>query len=382
MVFNNFTKILMLFFAASILFAQQKEYTVLIKVTANLKDSAKVFVAGNHEKLGNWNPGAVELEKTGDITWQKSFSFPENSNLEFKFTKGSWSNEALTNDKTIPKNYNLIVINDTVIQTEINYWKESIETENIFKGQITGIVKYHKNLQWSGIKPRDIIVWLPPGYEENPNSRYPVLYMHDGQNIIDPKTSSFGIDWQIDEAVDTLIKSNKIEPIIVVGIYNTQDRSSEYMNIDTGFVYMDFVINKVKPLIDSAYRTKPDRENTATGGSSLAGLISLMLVWEHPEVFSKTFCLSPAFKIGVIDYVSEIEKYIGMKKNIRIYIDNGGTGLEKKIQPGIEEMINALTLKGFELNKDLYFIQDEKAEHNESAWAKRIPEALIKFFGK
>lgn len=172
-------------------------------------------------------------------------------------------------------------------------------------------------MEWKGLKPRDIIVWLPPGYDENINERYPVLYMHDGQNIVDPKTSSFGIDWQIDEVADSLIRENKIEPIIVVGIYNTADRSSEYKNIDSGFVYMDFVINKLKPLIDKTYRTKPDKENTANGGSSLAGLTSLMFVWEHPEVFSKAICMSSAFKIENIDYVSDIEKYSGAKKKYK-----------------------------------------------------------------
>ena len=375
-------KILICLLAVSTLFAQQKEFKVTIKVISEIEDSAKIYIVGNEKEFGKWNPAAVELEKINNKTWQKNFLFPANTTLEFKFTKGSWSNEALTNDKTVPSNYILKVERDTTFQTEISFWKEGTQPEKVFKGQITGTVKYHKNLEWEGLKPRDVIVWLPPGYEENINEKYPVLYMHDGQNIVDPKTSTFGIDWQIDEAADSLIKQNKIQPIIIVGIYNTEDRSSEYRNIDSGFVYMDFVINKLKPLIDKTYRTKPDKGNTANGGSSLAGLTSFMFVWEHPEVFSKAICMSPAFKIENIDYVSSVEKYDGEKKKIKMFFYNGGITLEEKLQVGVDEMIKALLSKGFELNKDLYFVKDKNAEHNESSWAKRIPEALELFFCK
>jgi len=376
------SKILFIFFFASIIFAQKSEYNVTIQVIAEVEDSAKVYIVGNVKEFGSWNPSKVELEKIDNKTWRKNFSFPQNTTLEFKFTTGSWANEALTNEKTVPSNYILKVEHDTTFQTEINYWKENTEPVNVFKGQITGTVKYHKSLEWEGLKSRDVIVWLPPGYEENIYERYPVLYMHDGQNIVDPKTSTFGIDWQIDEAADSLIKQNKIHPIIIVGIYNTADRSSEYKNIDSGFSYMDFVINKLKPLIDKTYRTKPDRENTANGGSSLAGLTSLMFVWEHPEIFSKAICMSPAFKISNIDYVSSVEKYSGESKNVKLYFYNGGITLEERLQPGIDEMIKVLLSKGFELNKDLYFVKDKNAEHNESSWAKKIPEALKLFFGK
>lgn len=382
MLSKTCSKIFLFFFAVSFLYAQEKEYIVAIKVTAEIEDSAKIYIVGNLKELGSWNPASVELEKVDNKTWQKSFSFPINTALEFKFTKGSWATEALTNNKTVPSNYILKVERDTAFQAEINYWKETTEPVKVFKGQITGTVKYHKNLEWEGLKPRDVIVWLPPGYEEKINEKYPVLYMHDGQNIVDPKTSSFGVDWQIDEVADSLIRANKIQPIIIVGIYNTENRNSEYRNIDSGFVYMDFVINKLKPLIDKTYRTKSDKENTANGGSSLAGLTSLMFVWEQPEVFSKAICMSPAFKIANIDYVSEVEKYIGEKKKIKMFFYNGGITLEERLQPGIDEMIKTLISKGFELNKDLFFVKEKNAEHNESSWAKNIPEVLELFFGK
>jgi len=97
-----------------------------------------------------------------------------------------------------------------------------------FTGKITGELRYHPAMQGDGIRERNVIVWLPPDYHNNTDSTYSVLYMHDGQNIIDPATSFIGVDWQIDESVDSLIRVGSIDPMIVVGIYNTDDRLYEY----------------------------------------------------------------------------------------------------------------------------------------------------------
>jgi len=155
------------------------------------------------------------------------------------------------------------VVNDTSITIKINLWADQVERK--IEGQITGTVKYHKNFPGEGIKPRDIIVWLPPGYDSTLNTSYPVLYMHDGQNIVDPTTSTFQVDWQIDEAADSLIREELIEPIIIVGIYNTTDRDDEYSDAKLGISYMRFIVDSLKPFIDRNYRTHPDRNNTVNG---------------------------------------------------------------------------------------------------------------------
>jgi len=145
---------------------------------------------------------------------------------------------------------------------------------------------------------------------------------------------------------------------------------------------MGFIVNKLKPMIDKLYRTKPGREFTAVGGSSAGGLISFMLVWEHPNVFSKAICMSPAFKVDNIDYVETIKRHNGKKKDIFLYIYNGGVGVEERLQPGVDEMLDALDDKGFELNKDLFYVKDENARHSESAWGQWIGESLKLLFNK
>ena len=117
------------------------------------------------------------------------------------------------------------------------------------------------------------------------------------------------------------------------------------LTTDTGYAYMKFIVNELKPFIDYTYHTLPDRENTTVGGSSLGGLISFMMLWEYSDIFSKAACLSPAFKIDSIynhDFVSPVKNYSGPKKDIKIYVYNGGVGLEEELQPGIDEMMKRL----------------------------------------
>ena len=172
-----------------------------------------------------------------------------------------------------------------------------------------------------------------------------------------------------------------MEEIIIVGIYNTPDRRSEYSENDTGYAYMHFIIDSLKPFIDEYYRTLPDREHTAVGGSSMGGLISFVLAWEYSNLFSKAICMSPAFKYKRFDFVDNVNSYKGRKKKIRIYADNGGDEIDSLIQPGFDEMLLALKKQGFYVNEDLYWFKDEDARHNESAWANRIWRPLIFMFG-
>jgi predicted alpha/beta superfamily hydrolase len=206
--------------------------------------------------------------------------------------------------------------------------------------------------------------------------------MQDGENLFDPKTSSFGTDWQLDEAADSLIKNGTIKDLIIIGIYNTSDRSMEYRDTPEGKSYMNFVVHKVKPLIDKKYRTLPGRENTAVGGSSLGGLISFMLAWKYPGVFSGAACLSPAFDIEDINYIPAVINYSGKKKAVKFYIDCGTAGLDAKLLPGSEEMIRELENKGYKSGKDILFYKAEGAKHNEAAWSKRNPRYLEFLFGR
>jgi predicted alpha/beta superfamily hydrolase len=358
--------LLIIFFTAGLSLAQVK--LEVIVQSPEIDSLENIFITGNQIEFGNWNPGLVSLNKFKEAQWRKIFYLPQNTQVEFKFTKGSWDSEALDEKGSIPGIISFTLKRDTTLFLVINNWKDLREN---LSGQVTGKVIYHKNFEGRKVLPRDIVVWLPPGYDSAINKFYPVLYMHDGQNLFDPSTSSFGIDWQMDETTDSLIRKNEIKEIIIVGIYNTYKRRTEYANTNDGYNYINFIIEELKPFIDKTYRTLPDRINTATGGSSMGGLISFIITWQYWDVFSKAACLSPAFKVSEFDYVSTVKEDQMAKKPVKFYIDNGGVGLEEKLLPGINEMLNLLNDKGYKNGEDIYWYYDKTAEHNESAWAKR-----------
>ncbi len=373
--------IFILFFSTTTYFSQNDQSKVTIKIFSNSVDSTEqIYIAGNNKQFGNWQPNSIPFNYV-DGCWEQSFKFPRNTSLEFKFTKGSWENEALDENGNIPPNHSLKILNDTTLVYKIGYWKDgffNFKTDN----RITGDLIYHKQMKFNGLLPRDIVVWLPPNYFFETDKHYPVLYMHDGQNLFDPSTSFTKTDWQLDETADSLIRNKKIESVILVGIYNTKDRSEEYSPTPKGLKYMLFITEKLKPFIDSTYRTLPERENTAIGGASMGGLASLMLAWNFSAYFSKAACFSPAFKYDNFDYTEVIEKHQGRKKDITLYIYNGGKGVENILQPGVDKMIEVLQKQNFKINEDLFIETDSTAEHTESAWAKRAHQPLQLFFPK
>ncbi|MBN1998856.1 histidine kinase [candidate division KSB1 bacterium] len=363
----------MMFFCT--LAAYTANVTFTVRTAIPLKEDS-VYIAGNTELLGNWHPEAITMKKLDVSNWSLKLEFPTGTRLEYKFTRGSWDTEAVDSTGKVPDNYRLFVKNDTTVFSLITNWKD--EFIKPVKRGVTGKVVVHKNFAGNGLLLRDIIVWLPPDYEKQQDKRYPVLYMHDGQNMFDPKTSFTGVDWGMDETADSLIRKGEIYPIIIAGIANTKNRSTEYLPSDTCHSYMELVVKRIKPFIDSTYRTLPGPEFTATGGSSAGGLVAFMLAWEYPHVFSKAACLSPAFKVRHIDYVIPVQNDSSGLKNIALYIDNGGKGVDELLAPGIEEMRRVLEDKGYHV----IFYSDPEADHNEDAWGRRVWRPLKLFFKK
>ncbi len=374
------TILALFFFLPVSLFSQDRHITINVIAPAATPSDAKIFIAGNSPVLGNWDPGKVVMRKENDSLWSVSGDAPSGSFIEFKITLGSWQRQAMYQKGIIPGNTHFTVGNDTVVTMRPVEWGGDAMTAY---GSVVGTVKYHRGMTGDGLRyARDIIVWLPPSYAKETAKRYPVLYMHDGQNIIDPATSFLGYDWRVDDVSDSLIKIGKMKEIIIVGIYNSPDRAEEYSDSHLGRAYAHFVVDRLKPFIDSTYRTLPDQKNTAVMGSSMGGLISFLFVWWYPNVFYQAGCLSSAFLYDNDKILNEVKKYSGPKKNIRVYLDNGSVGLDSRLKPGFEEMVKLLKEKGYEEGSDLESFYDEGAEHNEMAWARRIWMPLEFMFGK
>jgi predicted alpha/beta superfamily hydrolase len=229
---------------------------------------------------------------------------------------------------------------------------------------------------------RTLRIYLPPSYGSDTRRRYPVLYMHDGQNLFDAKTASYGTEWNIDEVADRLVRQGDMEEVIVVGIDNTTDRIAEYtpccdpkhgggkLN-----AYADFVAKTVKPWVDKQYRTKPGRQHTAVMGSSLGGLASIGIAQRYPQLFSMAGGVSSSFWWNN----QETVKHPPKRMPVRFYIDVGSV---YDGQEDSEAFRRALVKNGYREGRDLLFLTDEGGRHNEQSWAGRVHVALTWFFGK
>ncbi|MGI9517997.1 MAG: alpha/beta hydrolase-fold protein [Pirellulaceae bacterium] len=358
------------------------EWVVTFRMQSpDLAEDTTVYITGGLTSLGNWRPNAVPMTYAGDHVWTLELTVDREQTIEYKYTLGSWDREGAGADGLPLENLTVTVNRSLVQDDQILFWTSG--QQRPIRGQITGTVKYHRELEGAGLRPRDVIVWLPPDYDDNDDARYPVLYMHDGQNIVDPATSSFGVDWAIDETLTELIAEGKLPAMIVVGIYNTPDRGREYVPGSKGDRYETFIIDTLKPLIDRTYRTRPERDHTWVGGASLGGLSAFMLTWENPHVFSKAICMSPAFQYKrgdgtlALDYVSTVIDAPLPEPPVTVYVDNGGVGLDKNLQPGVDAMLEALRDKGLTEGEDFHWVFGAEDRHGEAAWAKRLPGALL-----
>lgn len=234
---------------------------------------------------------------------------------------------------------------------------------------------------------RDVLVWLPPDYARSQRT-YPVLYMHDGNNIFDRSTSFGGAEWEVDERATDLIQKGIIEPVIIVGINNTPARLDEYtwqsMNLDgvmrggNGANYARFLVEELKPLIDKKYRTRPGREDTAVMGSSLGGLISFYLGKHYPNVFSKIGMMSPSIWWKDQQAIADIS---GLSTDLKIWVDMGtqeGQNPDAMLQTA-KDFVSGLEQQGYQHFHNLAFHIEPGGTHSEQSWAGRI-ERPLRFF--
>jgi predicted alpha/beta superfamily hydrolase len=249
----------------------------------------------------------------------------------------------------------------------------------------TGDIRVHSNFHSKLLKnDRDLFVYLPPGYEADKHRRYPVFFMHDGQNLFDAATSFLG-EWNADETAERLITQHKIEPIIIVGIANTPDRIAEYTPLadpkhggGKGSLYSDFVVKEVKPFIDATYRTRPGAEDTGVGGSSLGGLISLHIARQYPRQFSRVAVVSPALWWGDRAILTSVRAdWLAGK---RFWIDMGTAegdigGFGRAVED-VKALGETMKREGLAEGADFVVRIVEGAKHDEAAWSARFGEIL------
>jgi len=358
--------------------------TFIVEVPEYTPEDAKLYIAGN---FNGWNPSDNNYVLKRESNIFKG-TFELSGKIEYKVTRGSWENvEKGEKGEEIP-NRVILVDKDMEVKIKVYHWRDFVEKQSAgLKSTYTGNIKLIKDFYSPELgNKRNIIIYLPPNYESS-NDRYPVLYMHDGQNIFDASTSFNGIEWSADETAEKLINEGVIKPIIIVGIYNAgSERINEYSPwIDKNYgggkgeLYAQFIVNTLKPFIDNNFRTLSDRENTAILGSSMGGLISLYIGLKYNNVFSKIGVMSPSFWFSdrkVFEFINSTE----VPNETIIYMDIG-TMEGSNPDVYVNDTRNMYKLLQKKSNVEVLYMEDRGAIHSESAWAKRFPEVLVYFFG-
>ena len=236
---------------------------------------------------------------------------------------------------------------------------------------------------------RDVIVYVPPGYDEDRERVYPVIYLHDGQNLFDGRTSFVpGRTWQVMEHADAAVEAGEVEPLVIVGIYNTGDRriaeyTHEYnwqMGGGEADAYGQLITRELMPWIGSPYRVRQDRESVGLGGSSLGGLVSLYLGLRYPAVFGRLALLSPSVwwnHKSILGYLNEHAPQVWERP--KIWLDVGDHEGQKTLRD-VEHLARRLKANGWIAGETLYFEKVEGGTHDEASWATRVRPMLRYLF--
>lgn len=362
-----------------------------------------LYLAGNLETLGLWKADGMLMLGEGRTRVARVFA-PKGTELEYKFTLGSWDREAVGPSGAPMQNFRLRIDENVEVRHEIvNFKKDPAEYIADWQGSgVLGTLVYWTDVASQFLaEKRHVEIWLPPGYDENPDRRYKVLYMSDGQNLFDPRIANTGTDWGVDEAVMSLVEDGAIEPLIVVGVWSSEERGPEYSPWGRAPDYARFLIEELAPRVNAEFRTLTGPKNTAHMGSSMGGLLSFYLAVHHPEFAGACGCVSTHFPLSeavVAQYfpdaqtpaepdptpyiVRDIEKGLKVPPGVRLWFDYGAQGLDADYGPTHDAVRDWLTGQKLIEGRDYVIRRYEGADHNEASWRARLKDPLIFLYGK
>lgn len=358
---------------------------VLLKVTSLPKgtpENATIFMANS---LNNWNPNDAQFELKKDTSGNYIIQIPKNEGtLEYKFTQGNW--ETAEGDENGNKLENRIIVfneNAQTIENQIISWENLAVKKNTASENVKVL---SENFTIPQLRTaRKIWIYLPPDYATS-SKKYPVIYMHDAQNLFNDATSFSG-EWKVDETLNQLFAEGN-QDAIVVGIENGgAERLNEYSPWKNfkygggkGDAYTEFLAKTLKPYIDKSYRTLPQAKNTALIGSSMGGLISFYAGLKYPEKFGKLGIFSPSFWFDFPDLNLFLSKNLKPLKHTKFYFLAGKRESENMVSD-IQKIVPVLLKKGVP-EKNIKTKFDEDGTHSESYWSREFGAAYLWLFQK
>ena len=350
-----------------------KKLTLIIaELPTNDLANLTVYLASD---FNNWNPkNDVYQFKINQQSQLQLTLFLPVSTINFKLTKGSWESVECDRYGDGINNRSLQINSDTTIYLKVatfaNQFKKVIKSTASNNVKTLDSAFYIPQL---GVK-RKIWVYLPSSYQKV-KKKYPVLYMHDGQNLFDNATSGYG-EWGVDEILDSISKSDDKESIVVGIDHGGGDRLLEYNPFDSRFgkgkgdAYVDFIVKTLKPLIDRNYRTLNTPKNTGVIGSSMGGLISLYAALKYPKTFGVAGIFSPAFRVAPLIY--DFAEKNKLNKKTRIFF-LAGESESKEMVPDMKKMYDLLIKKGYPATH-LKFVTQPDGQHSEWFWHREFPK--------
>ena len=356
----------------------QVKVTIIVDKLPAFQNAEAVYMAGN---FNGWGPADNSFKLTQQPKGNQLglINTKPGTVLQFKFTRGNWDKVECNNEGKDVANHSVKIINDTTLFYSIDSWKDAhptIEKKHTASPQVH-IMDSAFNLKKLG-RSRRIWIYLPKDYATS-KKRYPVLYMHDGQNLFDAFTSGFG-EWGVDELLDKYFDQTG-QSCIVIGIDNAAKRMTEYDPYDNqrfgkgeGVPYVQSISEDLKPFVDKHYRTLKDASHTWMAGSSMGGIISQWAVMAYPKVYGKAGIFSPAFWVApqfntdvpkmMKGYNGEMYFYCGQKESATMVSDMDSVMMK------VKQVSKAKTVRSV----------SPDGQHNERNWNRVFPEFLKMVF--
>jgi len=369
--------------------------TLRVQVPASLEEA--VYVTGNIGALGPWNPAGALLDGTGSMR-SGTLEIAHGHAFEFKFTLGSWEREAVDEHGIVLPNQILPVDRDVVVDVVLKGFKQGAAAymADVPGSGVLGTLVYWPDTRSEFLEhPRHISIWLPPGYAENRERRYRVVYMSDGQNLFDPRIANTGVDWGVDESMMRVAEAGKVDPAIVVAAWSSPARGLEYSPWHDAPKYARFLIEELMPRVNAEYRTLTGPKNTFHMGSSMGGLLSFYLVMHHADAFGACGCVSTHFPLSeavvaehfrdartaavpdATPYVlRDIEAGMQAPSAARFWFDYGTLALDAEYAPTHARVREWLLAQGKREGQDFVVRSYPGASHNEAAWRARLDDPL------
>jgi len=366
-------KFILVFILASLAGFSQVTFRV-ISLPSNTPTSAPIYIAGS---FNSWNPASAIHQLQDLIDGDPAITLDISGSITCKFTRGSWETvEGNANGGFLPDRQFTVNSGDTVL-IGIQSWEDLGGTSTGTALPSVSMISSAFNIPELN-RTRRIWVCLPEDYASQPEKRYRVLYMQDGQNLFN-NSLAFAGEWEVDESMRDLFLAGD-EGAIVIGIDNGgAERLNEYSPWENpsygggdGDAYVDFMRNTLKPYVDANYRTLTEPENTGVAGSSIGGLISMYAAMRYPDTFGKAGIFSPAFWFAESAMHTWMNGLI-LPSSLRVYFVAGTTESSSMV-PDINQMRNLLAAAGV-ADSNLRVVPEADGAHSEWFWNREFPEA-------